>query len=100
VRIQGQLLRLSARREVAIYLREGCLWIADFIDGQGSLIDPAAWFRFNCGAPSTVPTRRRLLRESAIPLSEALAARIEALHQSHVPMTCGSSSQGRNDHER
>jgi hypothetical protein len=33
--IQGQLLRLSERREVAIYLRNDTLWIADFIDGHG-----------------------------------------------------------------
>jgi len=33
--IQGQLLRQSERREVAIYLRDGQLWIADFIDGIG-----------------------------------------------------------------
>jgi hypothetical protein len=46
--IQGQILRRSERREVAIYLRDGELWIADFIDGIGELIEPAAWFRFNC----------------------------------------------------
>jgi hypothetical protein len=49
--IQGQILRRSERREVAIYLRDGELWIADFIDGIGELIEPAAWFRFNCGTP-------------------------------------------------
>jgi hypothetical protein len=39
--ILGQLLWLSKRREVAIYLRDGSLWIADFIDGHGELVDPA-----------------------------------------------------------
>ena len=38
--IQGQILRLTQRREVAIYVRYGQLWIADFIDGCGELIDP------------------------------------------------------------
>lgn len=79
--IQGQLLRLSERREVAIYLRQGTLWVADFIDGHGELIDPATWFRFNCGAPTTSHARRRILLESATPLSAELAAQIESLHR-------------------
>ncbi len=72
-RIQGQLLRLSARREVAIYLLEGMLWVADFIDGHGELFEPETWFRFNCG--------RRMLRESGLPLSADIAMKIEELHR-------------------
>jgi hypothetical protein len=79
--IQGQLLRLSERREVAIYLREGMLWVADFIDGDGELVDAPTWFRFNCGALSTYHARRRMVRESAIPLSRELVTRIEGLHR-------------------
>ena len=79
--IQGQLLRRSERHEVAIYLRDGQLWIADFIDGVGELIEPAAWFRFNCGTPWARRTHRRMLFESAMPLSAELAARIEDLHR-------------------
>lgn len=79
--IQGQLLRQSERREVAIYLREGQLWIADFIDGIGELIEPVAWFRFNCATPWARRAHRRMLFESATPLSTELAARIERLHQ-------------------
>lgn len=78
--IQGQLLRVSAKREVAIYLREGRIWIADFIDGDGALVEPATWFRFNCGSPRAGHARRRMLLESAIPLSVELAKRIERLH--------------------
>ena len=33
--LQGQLLRHSERREVAIFLRDGVLWVADFIDARG-----------------------------------------------------------------
>lgn len=80
VLVQGQLLRLSARREVAIYLREGALWVADFIDGQGELVDPVSWFRFNCGGFSASSARFRMVRESALPLSAELVARIERLH--------------------
>ena len=32
--IQGQILRRSERREVAIFLRDRALWVADFIDGE------------------------------------------------------------------
>jgi hypothetical protein len=80
--IQGQLLRRSERREVAIYLRKDALWVADFIDGDGELIDAVTWFRFNCGTPFTSYARRRMIFESAMPLSAQLAARIESLHRS------------------
>lgn len=89
--IQGQLLRRSERREVAIYLRDGQLWIADFIHGVGELIEPAAWFRFNCGTPWARRAHRRMLFESAMPLSADLAARIERLH--HPGANCGDASE-------
>ena len=79
--IQGQLLRLSERREVAIYLRDGTLWVADFIDGDGELVEAKAWFRFNCGTHATYHARRRMVREAAIPISGKLIAKIERLHQ-------------------
>lgn len=79
--IQGQLLRLSERREVAIYLRDGTLWVADFIDGDGELVEAKTWFRFNCGAHVTYQERRRMVRETAIPISATLIAKIEQLHQ-------------------
>jgi len=75
-RIQGQLLRQSERREVAIFLRNGALWIADFIDGEGMLIDATVWFRFNCAALASPHAQRRMVLESAIPLSPDLVARI------------------------
>lgn len=89
--IQGQLLRRSERREVAIYLRAGKLWIADFIDGVGEIIEPAAWFRFNCGTPWARRAHHRMLFESATPLSAELAARIERLH--HVARDEGEDCQ-------
>jgi hypothetical protein len=80
-RIQGQLLRLSARREVAIYLLDGTLWVADFIDGCGELFEPETWFRFNCGSPSARDAQRRMLLESALPLSADVVTKIEGLHR-------------------
>ena len=80
--IQGQLLRHSDRREVAIFLRDGALWVADFIDGEGELIDATTWFRFHCAAPSSPHGRRRMVLESAVPLSPDLVARIRHLYAS------------------
>jgi hypothetical protein len=77
--IQGQLLRWSEHHAVAIYLREGSTWIADFIDGHGVLVDVNTWFRFNCGTGSH--TSRRIALESAISLSAEFIARIEELHR-------------------
>lgn len=77
--IQGQLLRRSERHEVAIFLCDRALWVADFIDGQGELVDAVTWFRFNCGELSNSYARRRMVGESAIPLSADLVARIERL---------------------
>jgi hypothetical protein len=64
---------------VAIFLRDRALWVADFIDGQGELIDAPTWFRFNCGELSASHARRRMVLESAIPMSEDLVERIERL---------------------
>jgi hypothetical protein len=79
--IQGQLLRLSARREVAIYLLDGMLWVADFIDDQGELFEPETWFRFNCGSSNAREAQRRMLRESGLPLSANIVTKIEELHR-------------------
>jgi hypothetical protein len=79
--LQGQILRRSERREVAIFLLDDTLWVADFVDGQGELVDAVTWFRFNCGAAASVQARRRMAFESALPLSDELVARIEALRK-------------------
>jgi hypothetical protein len=90
--IQGQVLRLSERREVAIFLRDDALWVADFVDGDGALMDAITWFRyFNCGAQSTAAARRRLVLEAATPLSEELVERIERLS---CPGSTGSEGPG------
>ena len=78
--ILGQILRQSERRLAAIYLRDGVLWVADFVDGHGEIVQAESWLRFNCGG-SSVQARRRMALESATPVEDALAVRIEALHQ-------------------
>ncbi|MEO8751732.1 MAG: hypothetical protein ABI624_03545 [Casimicrobiaceae bacterium] len=84
--IQGQLLRMSEHRAVAIYLREGSTWVADFVDGQGVLVDVDTWFRFNCGSLGNPYVARRIALESALPLPVELVARIEALHHTTEPL--------------
>lgn len=82
--IQGQILRISRHRVVAIYLRQGSIWVADFIDGRGALVDVSTWFRFNCGTRANRHALRRMALESAVPLSEELVERIQALHRGAV----------------
>ena len=77
--LQGQVLRRSERREAAIFVRDDRLWVADFVDGEGRLVDALAWIRFNCGGSSSTQARRRMALESALPLSAELIERIEAL---------------------
>jgi hypothetical protein len=84
--LQGQVLRRSERREVALFVLDDTLWVADFIDGLGQLVDAVTWMRFNCGAASA-QARRRMVLESALPLSEELVARIEALYRSGAERT-------------
>ena len=64
---------------MAIFLRDGVLWVADFIDGQGELVEATTWFRFHCAAFPTRQARSRMVRESATPLSADLVQRIERL---------------------
>jgi len=92
-RIQGQMLRLSEHHAVAIYLRDGQMWIADFIDGHGTLVDATTWFRFNCGTLANSHALRRMALESAKPISPVLAERIDALHRASV--TRGPGTLGR-----
>ena len=86
--LQGQVLRRSDRREVAIFLRDCALWVADFVDGQGQLVDAPTWFRFNCGDLTNREALRRMVRESAIPPSAELAARIAALLRERAEPRC------------
>jgi hypothetical protein len=83
------MLRLSEHHAVAIYLRDGQMWVADFIDGQGALVDATTWFRFNCGTLANSHALRRMAIESATPISSALAERIDALHRASVSQEPG-----------
>ncbi len=88
-RIQGQMLRLGEHHAVAIYLRDGQMWVADFIDGQGTLVDATTWFRFNCGTLANSHALRRMAIESATPIPSVLSERIDALHRASVAQGSG-----------
>ena len=87
------MLRLSEHHAVAIYLRDGQMWVADFIDGQGTLVDATTWFRFNCGTYANSHALRRMAIESATPISSVLAERIDALHRANVAQRSGILGQ-------
>jgi hypothetical protein len=78
--IVGQVLRRGREHEVALYLRNGEAWIADFVGTEGALVDVATWLRFNCAGARSELARARMVRECALPLLPDLVERIEALH--------------------
>jgi len=85
--LQGNLLRIGERREIAIYLRDGTPWVAEFNHGRGELFAVGAWFSLNQGGR----VLRRMEHDSVTPLPPDIAQRIERLHrgmesQNHVPV--------------
>ena len=61
---------------------EGTLWVADFVDGEGVLVEPAHWVRFTLpAAPRTDAEQRTMTAESGPPLTPALVRGIfQLLH--------------------
>ena len=78
--VQGSLLRLSERQEVAIYLREGAGWVADFHDSRATLHSVSEWHGSGSGR-MLVHAQRRDAVESLSPLPDEVVQRIESLHR-------------------
>ncbi|HEY6241828.1 MAG TPA: hypothetical protein VIW78_13460 [Burkholderiales bacterium] len=72
----GNLMRLGETREIAIYLRGGVAWVADFRGGRGDLFTARDWFALN-GRASLL---RRAGLTSITPLPADVIGRIERLH--------------------
>jgi len=72
----GSLLRLSETREIAIYRRDGVVWVADFRGGRGELFTVGEWFALN-GRGSLL---RRAGLDSIVPLPADVIERIGRLH--------------------
>ncbi len=75
--LHGNLLRIGERREIAIYLRDGTAWVAEFNDERGELFSVSAWFSLNRGGR----VLRRMELDSVTPLPEDAVRRIERLHR-------------------
>jgi hypothetical protein len=90
--IQGSLLRLSEHREVAIYLREGAAWVADFNNGRAELHSASAWYTTGDGR-MLVHAQRRDVVETISPLPDEVARRIESLHRRMEEPTVGPAVQ-------
>lgn len=77
--LRGVAYRLNDGSEIAIYLRRGVPWVAQFRGGTGELYTAGEWFRLH--RPPRAP---RLMHEAAAGstsrLPDAMAVRIEALH--------------------
>jgi len=72
----GSLLRLGEEREIAIYPRDGVVWVADFRGGRGELFTVGEWFALN-GRGSLL---RRAGLDSIVPLPADVIERIGRLH--------------------
>ena len=81
----GKLLRSGEGREIAAYLRDGCVWVAEFNAGRGEVHLAGAWF--------AIHRRRIRLHEvdldAGAGLSAELRARIECLHDAVAQRTVG-----------
>jgi hypothetical protein len=79
--VQGQYMRLSARHAIAVYLRDGMHWVAEFNDGHIELTDATTWFGFHAGALRYSHAHRAAALESATALPKEVLDEIERLHQ-------------------
>lgn len=82
--VHGHVLLMGERHHIAIYLRRGLTWVAEFKEGYGELTDATTWFRFNCRNLANSHDLRRMALESAMPISAELGLRIEALHAAAI----------------
>lgn len=78
--LHGSLLRLGERREVAIYLRKGSAWVADFDGGHAELHIASAWFNSG-GGRMLAHAQRRDAIEALSPLPEEVVQQIDSLHR-------------------
>ena len=75
--MEGNLLRLGATREIAIYQRGGIAWVADFRGAGSELFTAGEWFALN-GRGSAL---RGAGTDAIGPLPADAIERIERLHQ-------------------
>lgn len=76
--LHGSLLRIGERREIAIYLRDGTAWVADFKGSHGEISTAGAWFAIN----QDRWVLRRAALDAIMPLPQDIEERVERLHRS------------------
>lgn len=76
--LNGNLLRLGGSREIAIYLRNGAAWVAEFKNGRGAVSSLSAWFSLY--GRTLVHAQRRGEVDIMSPIPEDVVARIERIH--------------------
>lgn len=84
--LHGSLLRIGERREIAVYLRDGTAWVADFKGSHGEISMASAWFALNQDRWAL----RRAALDALAPLPQDIEERIKRLHRhmekpNHVP---------------
>jgi hypothetical protein len=86
--LHGSLMRLGNHREIAIYLRDGMAWVADFRGGRGEVSTAGAWFALNQDRWAL----RRATLDAVTPLPADIVRRIENLHCPAVKPGVGRAS--------
>lgn len=76
--LNGNLLRVGKSREIAIYLRNGAAWVAEFRNGRGEVSNLSGWFSLYGRA--LVNAQRRGEVDIISPIPEDVVARIERMH--------------------
>jgi hypothetical protein len=75
--LHGSFFRLGERHEIAIYVRDGVPYLAEFRSGHGELYGVGAWFSLH----SRGSALRRAAPEPVMPIPPEVAERIERLHR-------------------
>jgi hypothetical protein len=76
--LSGNLLQLGGSREIAIYLRNGVPWVAEFTNGRGAVSSLSGWFGLHGRA--LVHAQRRGEVEIISPIPKDVVARIQRIH--------------------
>jgi hypothetical protein len=100
--IEGHMIDLDPGHTIAVYVRNGACWVADFHSGRGELHDASAWFRFHAGGLRYCHNRRLAALKSTVPLIPEMLEKIERLHRASeareerilaVPRTVAAAAQ-------
>ena len=79
--VEGHVLHLREGYDVAIYKRNGVVWVAEFRAGRSELIDAASWFHFHMGSLRYSLGNRAAALNSASAITPEVLAQIERLHR-------------------